>query len=135
MNHSESPELTPPSTQDMPVPWERRRAPRHSVAENRLWIGWRKDEDFFVAGAQLMNISYGGALLVVEQPPLKGQTVWLRLEVVIPIEDVCAVVVDAARIGRGEYGVRISFREPFPTGFYQAAVAGLPSLHAKIGLA
>jgi len=115
------------------VVWDRRRSPRVPPAEQRLWLGWRKERDFFVIRAELMNISQGGALLLVEEPPLKGQAVWLRLEGPTPIEDVSAVVIETSRIGRGEYGVRISFREPFPTGFYQAAIEGLEVWHSNDG--
>src|SRR5262249_20480009 len=104
---------------------DRRRSPRVPPTEHGLWLGWRHERDFVVVRAELMNISQGGALLVVEEPPLKGQHVWLRLAGPTPIEDVSAVVIETSRIGRGEHGVRIAFREPFPPEFYHAAIEGL----------
>src|SRR5947209_3716545 len=119
--------------QSKTVVWDRRRSPRVPPTEQRLWLGWRKERDFFVIRADLMNISQGGALLLVEEPPQKGQPVWLRLEGPTPIEDVSAVVIETSRIGRGEHGVRISFREPFPPEFYHAAIEGLHVLQAHEG--
>lgn len=107
------------------VVWERRRSPRGSPTEERLWLGWRKDGDFYVIHAELMNLSHGGALIVVDEPPPRGELVWLRLEGPTPIEDVSALVIETSRIGRGEHGVRVAFREPFPPAFYQAAMEGL----------
>jgi hypothetical protein len=113
------------------VLWDRRRAPRETAAERRLWLGWRTDEDFVVVGAELMNISHGGALVVAEAHPPRGETIWLRLEGPAPIDDVCALVLETTRIGRGQHGMRIAFREPFPNAFYQAAVAGLEAMQTR----
>jgi hypothetical protein len=130
MNHRPTPPTGTSPASSKTVVWDRRRSPRVPPTEQRLWLGWRKERDFFVTRAGLMNISQGGALLLVGEPPLKGQPVWLRLEGPTPIEDVSAVVIETTRIGRGEYGVRISFREPFPTDFYDAAIEGLDVWHA-----
>lgn len=110
------------------VVWDRRRSTRHEAREHRLWLGWRKHGDFFATAAELVNISQGGALLLVDEPPALRETVWLRLEGPSPIEDACAIVIDSARIGPGEHSVRISFREPFPIAFYHAAIDGLEAL-------
>src|SRR3954454_10629043 len=107
------------------VVWDRRRSPRVPPAEQSLWLGWRKEDDFFVIRAELMNISQGGALLVVEEQPQKGQPVWLRLGGPPRTEGVRAAVIEPSRIGGGEYGVLISSREPFPPDFYHAAIQGL----------
>jgi hypothetical protein len=115
------------------VVWERRRSPRHPPTEHRLWLGWRTERDFVVVHADLMNISQGGALMLVSEPPPRGSLTWLRLEGPTPIEDVCALVIETVRMGRNEHGVRVAFREPFPPEFYQAAVEGL-SLAEGAGL-
>jgi hypothetical protein len=110
------------------VVWDRRRSTRHLAREHRLWLGWRRRGDFFVIAAELVNISQGGALLLVDQPPDIRETVWLRLEGPSPIEDACALVIESARVGACEHSVRISFREPFPIAFYHAAIEGLEAI-------
>lgn len=128
MNHRDATGPRLFSAQTKTVVWDRRRSPRHSPSEDGLWLGWRKDGDFFVVHAELMNISQGGALILVEEPPHRGESVWLRLAGPTPIEDVSAVVIETMRIGRGEHGVRVAFREPFPPEFYHAAMVGLEPL-------
>ncbi|WP_422929477.1 PilZ domain-containing protein [Singulisphaera sp. PoT] len=111
-----------------PIRWERRGAPRHEPSETRLWVGWPQDGSFQVTGAGLVNISETGALLLIDMPPEKGATVWLRLEGPAPIDDVQAIVVESSQRTPEEHAVRVEFRQPFPPEFYQAARDGLPTL-------
>jgi hypothetical protein len=106
-------------------PWERRKSTRHPAVEYRLWLAWWKGHEFLIHGAQLINVSEGGVLVLVAEAPTEGQHLWMRLEGTDPVEDVRAIVLETARVGFGGYAVRLEYTEPCPTGFYLTAIEGL----------
>jgi hypothetical protein len=111
---------------DQPKP-ERRRLPRHAVVESQVWLGWKRGEAGFLAGAALLiNLSRGGALVFLDERPPRDRPVWICLGMPDPVLYVEAqvVAIEVARLG--QCAARLAFHEPCPYAFFEAAICGLP---------
>jgi|GEM_PF-2385478 len=103
----------------------RRTSNRFRAIRDQLWMGWWEDEEFVLLGAQLVNISEGGVLVSLDQAPLEGRVVWMRLNEVPANESACAKVLEARWVTlRQRYLVRLRFERRCPTTFYESAVFG-----------
>lgn len=101
---------------------ERRAMPRHQASRYQVWLGWnRGNQAHFTHPARLVNLSRGGALIFMTDPPPEGHTVWVCLGDAEP--DLCleATVLEV-RSARKECSVRVEFREPCPHAFFESAV-------------
>src|SRR5215208_5861226 len=59
-------------------PQDRRVMARHKSLRAQVWLGWKRGDDaFFANPARLVNISRGGALLQVADPPPQRHSVWI----------------------------------------------------------
>jgi hypothetical protein len=103
----------------------RRRSPRYSAVNERLWLGWWAEDEFVLVEAQLINISEGGLLVSVSPSPAQGQHVWMRLTGSATQESLEAVVQES-RWGmlKRRFSVRLTFHSACPTEFYETAVYG-----------
>ena len=109
-------------------PTEGRRAARHAARLSVVWVGWwRAGDEFFAETARLSNISRGGALIVVRDPPPESRPVWICLGTPEPDECLAGRALEVRRARRGECAVRIVFCEPCPSRFLEAAVCGRTS--------
>jgi hypothetical protein len=102
---------------------DRRLMPRHQVARPLVWLGWsRGNEAYFSNPARLANISRGGALVFVADPPPEGVSVWICLGEPEPSLCLEATALEVRTASRKECTVRLRFREPCPHAFFNAAV-------------
>jgi hypothetical protein len=106
---------------DQTVPDDRRRNPRYRPAQTHAWVGWWKGSRFAIALAELVNLSKGGALVLLPDRPPSAQPIWLCLRSPGPSDYVQARVLDAAIQPAGDYRARLEFHEPAPLGFFFAA--------------
>ena len=103
----------------------RRTSNRFRAIRDQLWMGWWEEEEFVLLGAQLVNISEGGVLVSLDQAPLEGRVVWMRLNEVPANESACAKVLEARWVTlRQRYLVRLRFERRCPTTFYETAIFG-----------
>ncbi|MHC5536980.1 PilZ domain-containing protein [Singulisphaera rosea] len=113
-------------------PQDRRSMPRHPAHDMEIWVGWkRKEEAFFASPARLVNISRGGALVSVTEPPPQGEMAWLYLGESDPTDCLQANVLEIKRTREGGSFARLAFGEPCPHKFFEAAVCKLPPLKAR----
>jgi hypothetical protein len=104
----------------------RRRSPRYSAVNDRLWMGWWSGDEFLLIQASLINISSGGVLVGVNPSPTEGQVVWMRLERSPLTESLAAVVLESKwSVLKRRFGVRLAFRQTCPSAFFQAALLDL----------
>lgn len=101
----------------------RRRETRYRAAEQRVWVEWWSDGEFNGLSGQLLNISRGGAMVVI------GASLGDEQRLMLLIEDVAGVwveaVVRAATPSRGGvYQTRLEFLDPCPPEFLEAAACG-----------
>ncbi len=106
---------------------DRRRAERYAAAEDQAWIGWWEGRLYRKAPAVLVDISLGGAKLIVENGPPRRVTVWICVAGSCKTEWVEGVSVDVTRNLSGSAEVRIAFREPCPYAFFKVVVYGVGS--------
>ena len=107
---------------------DRRVMPRHEAAAFAIWLGWwRGAQEFAAVGARLGNISRGGALVTMFDPPPQRHTVWICHGSPEPTECVEVRVLEVTTIRRNLCALRLTFAEPCPPGFFEAAVCGLAS--------
>lgn len=101
---------------------ERRVMPRHKATAYQICLGWRRgNEAHFSSPARLVNISRGGALILVADPPPEGHAAWICLGEPEPSACLEAVVLEV-RSAKRTCTVRLEFREPCPHDFFESAV-------------
>jgi hypothetical protein len=111
---------------------ERRRSPRHVAVEAKVWLGWwRGAEGFLANSAVIIDLSRGGAFIFLDIQPPKDQPVWISLGMPDPIGFVEARVVSIKMSRQGQCAVRLEFREPCPYSFFEAAVCGMSPADPK----
>lgn len=112
---------------------ERRVMPRHKALKYRVWLGWtRGNEAYFTNPARLVNISRGGALVSVSDPPPEGYPVWICIGEPEPSSCLEAVVLEVRSAGK-ECSVRLEFREPCPHEFFESAVCMVAPSQPRTG--
>jgi len=114
-------------------PRERRGACRYRAVEDGAWIGWWNDGTFRTRPARLLNVSLQGSLILADEPPDRGQPVWLNLRSPGSAEWVESSLVNAHRMRRGQFEARLAFFEACPYGFFKTAVYGRDAL-AGLGM-
>ncbi len=77
----------------MPHPRERRASPRCNAVQNQSRIEFPAPQAWRSIEARLVNISRGGALVDVENPPPIGTSVFLRIEHPVKTDWVSAAIV------------------------------------------
>lgn len=91
-------------------------------------VAWRR---WFATREQpvlIVNMSRGGALIFLDEPPPLGQRLWLALETPRQRVTVPARVLDVRRTRLGQAAVRIAFARKWPYDLFEAAVCGLPPI-------
>jgi hypothetical protein len=110
---------------------ERRGEPRHEIAECRAWLGWKIWRGFRAPDALIVNISRGGALVFLDEPPPANRPVWIFLETPQFRTIIKATMLEAQTTNSGQCAVRIAFDTPCPYGVFEAAVCGLSPADPK----
>jgi hypothetical protein len=114
-----------------PPPPECRSAARYAARTHVVWLGWwQAEQEFFALTARLVNISRGGALVLVQQAPPENHLIWICLGTPEPDECLAAKVLAVRTTRRGECALRLAFRDPCPSHFLEAVVCGRTSRHA-----
>lgn len=101
---------------------ERRDGPRHPAAEQEIWVGWWNGEHFGALDGRLLNISRGGALIVLGHRPPRRQSVWIYKEIDSELSCVRADVAGITPAPEASYSVRFRFASPCPTVLCESAV-------------
>lgn len=135
----EEPEAVPKGLLDLfrawiaQTPQERRAMPRHNTRPFQVWVGWNQaDTTFHASSARMVDISRGGAQLLIVDPPHPRSKVWICLGKPDPSDCVEAIVLDVRIARRNVWTVRLAFREPCPHPFFEAAVCVAPPYDARI---
>ncbi|AGA26995.1 hypothetical protein [Singulisphaera acidiphila] len=114
------------------TPQERRVMPRHQTRPFQVWLGWKKKGDaFFANTARMVDISRGGAQLLVVDPPRERSRVWICLGKPDPSDCLEATVLEVRIVSQKVWTVRLAFREPCPHPFFEAAVCILSPSDAR----
>jgi hypothetical protein len=112
----------------------RRKSPRYSAVNERLWMGWWADDEFVLVEAQLVNISEGGVLVSVSPSPAPGQHVWMRLTGSATHESLEAIVQESKwGMLKRRFSVRLTFHSACPIEFYETAVYGESTAESPAG--
>jgi hypothetical protein len=106
-----------------PVP-ERRAEERHRV-ECLAWVGWKAWRRFPMRDALPINLSRGGALVFLDEPPPTDRPLWVFLETPEHKTIVKARAVGLQTTSKGQCAVRLAFESPCPYAFFETAVCGL----------
>lgn len=101
---------------------DRRGARRHVAVEPEVWVGWWSGDEFGTVYGRLLNLSRGGALVIMGEWPPKSQPIWVYKQVGPAIACVRGEVAGATPAPLGAYAVRFRFSAPCPTTFCEAAV-------------
>lgn len=101
---------------------DRRGARRHVAVMPEVWIGWWAGKEFETFYGRLLNLSRGGALVVLGEWPPKNQSIWVYKHVGQAIACVRGEVVGATPAPFGSYAIRVRFAAPCPTSFCESAV-------------
>jgi hypothetical protein len=109
---------------------ERRTETRHEIAECRAWLGWQIWRGLSAPDALIVNISRGGALVFLDEPPPRG-SVWIFLETPNVRTTIKAKTLEIQTTSSGQCAVRLAFDTPCPYGVFEAAVCGLPPADPK----
>ncbi len=112
---------------------ERRAEPRHDEIECQAWAGWKTSRRFQMNDALIINLSRAGAQIFLDAPPPhpSNDDLWLYLQTPGENAVVKARVLEIATTRGGQCAVGVSFREPCPFAFFEAAVCGLATIDPK----
>jgi hypothetical protein len=104
---------------------DRRAELRHNTVECLAWVGWKVWREFKMKDALVVNISRSGAQIFVDAPPPADRPVWLYLETPREKTIVKARVQSLTTTAAGQCAAHVSFLEPCPYAFFEAAVCGM----------
>jgi hypothetical protein len=106
---------------------ERRGGVRHPVAAHEIWVGWSSRDQFVALDGMMINISRGGALILLKDRPPRNRPVWVYKDVAGDVRSVRGNVVGLTPAPGGAYAVRFRFATPCPTALCESAVCGEPT--------
>lgn len=101
---------------------DRRASRRHVAVRPEVWVGWWSGESFGTIEGKLLNISRGGALIVLGEWPPKRAPMYLYKDVGDSIACVRGEVISVVPAPRGMYAARVRFAAPCPTPICEASV-------------
>jgi hypothetical protein len=103
---------------------ERRGGVRHPVASREIWVGWSARDQFVALDGMMINISRGGALVLLKDRPPRDRPVWVYKDVAGVVRSVRGEVVGFTPAPGGAYAVRFRFATPCPTALCESVVCG-----------
>jgi hypothetical protein len=110
---------------------ERRSEARHEIVECRAWLGWKIWRGFRAPAALIVNISRGGALVFLDEPPTDHRPVWIFLETPQVRTIIKAKTLEVRTTNSGQCAVRLAFETPCPYSVFEAAVCGVSPADPK----
>lgn len=103
---------------------DRRAYPRFPAADDRVWLGWwATDSRFAAVAARLVDVSRGGARLMVAEPPPAADYVWIR-SADPQASCVQGEVLEVSRPDRGDFVARVRFLDGCPDDFFDLVTRG-----------
>ncbi len=104
--------------------FERRGFPRFEPLENRVWLGWWRDEEFLTYGAQLIDLSRSGAAIACLDAPPEGEYAWFCVAGEQTSGGARVIVVgrNPLNTNPAAFRVRVSFCSVCPEDLYQIAL-------------
>jgi hypothetical protein len=108
---------------------ERRGGMRHAAVAHEIWVGWSTATHFVALDGLLVNISRGGARIVLGDRPPRDRPVWVYKEIRSVVSSVRGDVLGMTPAPGGAYAVRVQFTTPCPTLLCESAVCGPPTAH------
>lgn len=105
---------------------ERRESIRHPAVDASVWAGWWEGDEFGVTEGKLIDLSRGGALVVLGERPPGRDPVWFYKESGEALATVRGYVVRTTVAPEGAFAVRFRFVTQCPTFFFQAALCRQP---------
>ncbi len=106
----------------MPPTIEHRASPRETTVNNQTYVQLMEWKGMPITRGRLLNVSTGGALILVEREGRPDRALWIRLE---KAPETGWIAADVARFDRPQE-VAVKFRSPCPLEFYLAATIGDP---------
>jgi len=105
---------------------DRRRAPRHEAVEPEVWVGWRREDGFLAVPGRLVDISRGGARVVLPHRPPGNRPVWIYKGKTGGLGPVRAATVSLTPAPDGAFSVRFEFQSPCPTPLWEGVLGVRP---------
>ena len=105
-------------------PGDRRSSVRHETGRAELWVGWWSGDHFGATIGRLLDLSRGGARVVLSAKPPRKQPVWLYKEVGTTLSFVRGDLVGINPAPGGEFCARFRFAAHCPTLLCQALICG-----------
>ena len=103
-------------------PADRRQDHRHPALAQEVWVGWWTGEDFGAVNGRLLNISRGGAQVLIGCRPPKKKSVWIYKDIGSTLASVRGDAIGYTPAPGGSYSVRFRFVAPCPTVLCEAVV-------------
>ena len=102
---------------------DRRSKPRFNPRKSHVTLGWCDDGDFRLVGAQIIDISAGGAQVEADEAPPKGQTVWMRRDGALATEGRRGTVLESRwMLMKVKYAIRFVFEDELPLDMSEVQV-------------
>jgi hypothetical protein len=108
-----------------------RREERYTPVNHWAWLGWWRWCGFRTYDALVINISRGGALVFLDEPPPLRRSVCLFIETPDKKITLKAKTLENIITQQGQCAVRLQFRQPPPLELFDVAVCGLSSVNPK----
>jgi hypothetical protein len=102
-----------------------RNSSRYHAVRSAVFLGWWEEPEFRSTPARLLDLSHGGAQVLVGLEPPDGATLWLCLAGTPPGEWVEVKAVDREVLRKGERRLHLKFPESCPYELFEAAVLGI----------
>ena len=93
---------------------ERRGGVRHPAVSHEIWVGWSTRDQFEAIDGLLINISRGGALIVLKSRPPRDRPVWVYKQVASSVWSVRGGVVGHTPGARRRLCCPVPVRHPLP---------------------
>ncbi len=103
-------------------PADRRQDHRHPAVEQDVWVGWWTGNDFGAIKGRLLDLSRGGAQIIVACRPPRKSSVWIYKDIGTTLASVRGEVAGYLPAPGGCYSVRFRFAAPCPTVLCEAVV-------------
>jgi hypothetical protein len=103
---------------------ERRRRPRYHPVADRVWVEWWCDGAFTGLAGWMVNVSPGGAMIVIGERLRNDQVLVVTLEDTAAEVAIEAVVRGTAPLRGGVFQTRLEFLSPCPAAFFAVASSG-----------
>ena len=103
---------------------QRRREPRYRAIEDQVWVQWWHEGEFSGLSGRMINVSRGGAMIVIGVRLRDGQVLSMMLENSASEVSVESAVRGTTPSRGGVFQTRLEFLTECPDAFFDAAASG-----------